>query len=379
MLLDRSLHVVPVKILWCSWKDLAHPLSGGAEVFAHEVTTRLVASGHDVVLACASAAGTPGDEVVQGVTVRRRGGPLVGAYRSARLYYERTWSEWDLIIDEVNTRPFSAPIWSRGTPVLALCHQIAAEVWNYEAPAPIAAIGRWVLEPWWWSHYRSVPVVTVSQSTARSLEGLGVGDVTVVPLGSTSRARPDVPRYPRPTVVSVGRVSGAKRPFDLLEAHQILRRSRPDARLLFVGDGPEIGALRAASATMDGVEVLGRVDELEMDRIVASSWVLASASAREGWALVVSEAAALGTFSVTYRVPGLIDSVTATGGVLCDPNPGALAAALDEHLDRLARSHPTTTGTVGWDIVADRFERMAADVAGGIPRPQSGTFSAGAS
>ena len=352
-----------LRILWCSWKDLAHPLAGGAETYTHEVTSRLAAAGHHVVRACAEVAGAPADELVDGVHVRRRGGPLVGTYRAARLHYERTWRDWDLIVDEVNTRPFNAPLWTRGTPVMALCHQVAAEVWSYETPGPVAAVGRWVLEPWWWSRYRSTPVATVSTSSAESLAAFGVRDVRVLPLGSSFRPRPDVPRTAEPTLVSVGRVSAMKRPFDLLEAHHRLRRHRPEARLVFVGDGPELEQLRAAAAPRRNVEVLGRVDDELRDRLLASAWALVSASAREGWGLVVSEAAAMGTFSVTYRTPGLVDSVEATGGVLCDADPAAMAAALHEHLDRLAASRPARTGTGSWDVAAAAFERSALEVA----------------
>lgn len=359
-----------MRILWCTWKDLAHPLAGGAEIYTHELTARLAARQHHVVVACARVDGEAADECVDGVAVRRRGGPLVGVYRAARLHYERTWNDWDLIVDEVNTRPFNAPLWTRGTPVLAVCQQIAAEVWRHETPGPVAALGRWVLEPWWWSRYRSITTVVMSDSTAASLRAFRLRDVRVVPQGSSFASKPAAVRAVVPTVVSVGRITSMKRPFDVLEAHRLLRGARPDARLIFIGDGPELGRLRAAAAQVAGVEVLGRVDDATRERIVGSAWATVSASTREGWGLVISEAAALGTFSVAYRVPGLIDSVRATGGVLCDPNPGALAAALDENLDRLKTSRPTTTGTASWDVVADRFEGVAAEAArGGFATP----------
>lgn len=351
-----------MRILWCSWKDRSHPLAGGAEVYTHEVTRRLADAGHEIVLACASVPDAPSVEVVDGVQIRRRGGPLVGAYRGARLLYEGSASSWDLVVDEINTRPFNAPMWTRGTPVLALCHQLAAEVWRYEVPSPLDRVGRWVLEPWWWSRYRSTPVVTVSNSTAMSLASLGVRDVRVLPQGSTERRRPDVAKTAVPTLVSVGRISAMKRPFDLLEAHRLLRRSRPTAQLAYLGDGPDLDALRAAARSHPGVEVLGRVPAARRDRLIASAWALVSSSSREGWGLVVSEAAALGTFSVTYRVPGLVDSVAATGGVLTNPDPRSLAVALDEHLDRLVLDRPRSTGTESWDVVAERFERVATSV-----------------
>jgi glycosyltransferase involved in cell wall biosynthesis len=83
--------------------------------------------------------------------------------------------------------------------------------------------------------------------------------------------------------------------------------------------------------------------------------VLVATGVREGWGLVVSEAAACGTFAVGYDVPGLRDSLRATGGVACDPTPSALAEALDVHLDRLAAERPVSTGTLPWGEVAARL------------------------
>lgn len=353
-----------MRILWCSWKDPLHPLAGGAEAYTRAVTTRLAASGHEVHLCTASVPGAPADDVMDGVTIRRRGGPLVGTYREARRYYERTQAihPWDLIVDEVNTRPFSAPLWTRSTPVLALCYQLAREVWHSEAPMPVAVVGRWVLEPWWWTRYRRTTVATISESSARSLRDQGIDDVRVLPVGGDFPPRPDVERAQRPTVVSVGRISAMKRPFDLLTAHTELLRHRPDARLWFIGDGPDLPHLARLARSVDGVEVLGRLDDREKSERLATAWALATASVREGWGLVVSEAAAMGTYSVGYRVPGLVDSITATGGVLCDGSPAALAAALHANLDRLAGSRPTSTGTTTWTEVAAAFERLAVDV-----------------
>ncbi|MFN8167164.1 MAG: glycosyltransferase family 4 protein, partial [Candidatus Nanopelagicales bacterium] len=338
---------------------------GGAEEYTRAVTSRLAGAGHEVHLCSAAVTGAPTDEVLDGVTVRRRGGPLVGAYRDARLHYERTQAErpWDLIVDEVNTRPFSAPLWTRSTPVLALCYQLTREVWRAEAPLPLAVAGRWVLEPWWWTRYRRTTVATISPSSAESLRDQGIADVRVLPVGGEFAPRPDVARTPTPTVVSVGRVSAMKRPFDVLAAHSLLLRTRPDARLWFLGDGPDIDALRRAASGVRGVEVLGRVSEAEKRERMASAWALASTSLREGWGLVVSEAAAMGTHTVGYRVPGLVDSIAATGGVLCDGTPSALADALDTDLDRLAATRPTSTGTTTWDEVAAAFEQLAVEVA----------------
>ena len=73
---------------------------------------------------------------------------------------------------------------------------------------------------------------------------------------------------------------------------------------------------------------LGRVGAEELRARLARSHVLVSTSVREGWGLNVSEAAACGTPSIAYSVPGLVDSVAASGGALVEPSPDALGDAL---------------------------------------------------
>ena len=54
----------------------------------------------------------------------------------------------------------------------------------------------------------------------------------------------------------------------------------------------------------------------------ARAHVLVATSVREGWGLNVSEAAACGTPAIGYSVPGLVDSIPASGGALVEPRAG---------------------------------------------------------
>jgi glycosyltransferase involved in cell wall biosynthesis len=76
-----------------------------------------------------------------------------------------------------------------------------------------------------------------------------------------------------------------------------------------------------------------------------------STSIREGWGLNVSEAAALGTPALGYAVPGLVDSLAASGGATVPPNPEALGEALIDFFSGRLVLHPTIS-TVPWAEVA---------------------------
>jgi glycosyltransferase involved in cell wall biosynthesis len=349
-----------MRILILNWKDLAHPAAGGAEVFTEQVAKELVARGHSVTLFVAAVAGRPSREVVERVEIVRFGGRL-GVYRAARRFWSKEGrGAYDVVIDEINTRPFLTPRWIGDTPIVALIHQLAREIWHYETPFPVSVLGRYVLEPWWLRAYRDVPALTVSASSAESLVRYHRWrDVTVVPEGHAPHPIPDVGKEPEPTVAFVGRLAAIKRPEDAIAAFGWLRGRFRSARLWVIGDGPLLPHLRGRAPAE--VLLLGRIDRDELQRRLARAHVLVATSVREGWGLNVSEAAACGTPSIGYRLPGLVDSVPASGGALVDPSPEALGAALIDFFSGRLRLEPRIS-TVPWsevaEIVEQRLERV---------------------
>ena len=349
-----------MRILILNWKDLSHLAAGGAEVFTEEVARALVERGHVVTLFAAAVDGEPEREVVEGVQVVRRGSRF-GVYRAAR----RFWSEqppgtYDVVVDEINTRPFLTPRWVRGTPAVALIHQLAREIWSYEVPFPVSVLGRYVLEPWWLRAYRETPAITVSASSAESLaRHHGWRDITVVPEGWTPHPVPDVPKEPDPTIVFLGRLVGMKRPLHAIEAFRLFASREPAAKLWVIGDGPLLPRLRERGDP--GVTFLGRVSREEVLERLARAHLLVATSVREGWGLNVSEAAACGTPSIGYRVPGLVDSLSASGGLVVDPTPAALAEGLSAFFDGSVQLQPRIS-TVPWPEVAAAVEQRLLEI-----------------
>jgi glycosyltransferase involved in cell wall biosynthesis/O-antigen/teichoic acid export membrane protein len=355
------------RILVCNWRDIAHPRAGGAEVYTHEVLQRWAAQGHAVTLFAGAVTGRAATEEMNGVKVVR-GGSRFGVYRRARRYAERRQGGFDVIVDEINTRPFGSPAWAGATPVVALMHQVAAEVWPEETVWPVALLGRYVLEPWWLRRYRDIPVMTISVSSQMSLCAMGLQKVTVVPPGVSLPAElPVLIKEQAPTLLFVGRLAANKRPDHALEAHRLVREQFPDAQLWVVGTGPVEAALRAEAPA--GVTFFGRVEEHEKFDLMARAHLLVVTSTREGWGLVVDEAAAVATATVAYDVAGLRDSVPAAGGTLVAPAPEALAAQIVALLPAvLTNSAYPSRGWAGgassWDVVAEALLSVALDAAG---------------
>ena len=124
----------------------------------------------------------------------------------------------------------------------------------------------------------------------------------------------------------LGRLSANKRPEHAIRAFGLVRRQLPDAQLWVIGSGPEEARLRKMAGP--GVTILGRLSEQEKRERLGRAHALVVTSVREGWGLVVTEAAACGTVAIGYDVAGLRDSIGASGGVLTRADPASLATGL---------------------------------------------------
>src|SRR5262249_39447872 len=149
---------------------------------------------------------------------------------------------------------------------------------------------------------------------------------------------PDVPKAAAPTVVFLGRLVAMKRPKDALDAFGILAATVPGARMWVIGDGPL--AERLPRDAPRGVEFLGRLGPEGLLGRLGAAHGLGGRAVGEGWGLNVSEAAACGTPSIGSRVPGLVDSVPASGGALVEPSPPALGKALTHFFSGDLRLEP---------------------------------------
>ncbi len=351
-----------LRVLVVNWRDVGNAEAGGAEAYTHEVTRRWAAWGHEVTLLTSRFPGCRPVEEVDGVTIHRIGRLRTGTFH-ARVQLELARVRgYDVVIDEINAVPFLTPLWQRRLPpVIALTHQMARDVWDAELPRPVAALGRWV-EPRLLRLYRDLPVVTVSDSTRRDLEALGLSRVRVVHGGlDAPPLAPAADKEPAPTFLFVGRLTGNKRPDHAVEAFRLIKATLPDARLWVVGRGPLESALAADLPA--GAELLGYLPRDELYERMARAHCLLVPSVREGWGLVVIEASSVGTPVVGYDVPGIRDSVRhgETGLLARASDPDALARVGLELLASPSEYAAIRRSAIAW---ARRFswERTAQEL-----------------
>lgn len=358
-----------LRVLFLNWRDIANPDAGGAEVFTHEVAKRWVVQGHHVSLLTSGFGNCADMETVEGVRIHRLGRLRSGSFHLAIQRELATLRGFDVVVDGINTIPSLAPLWRRRLPfTVALVHQLAREVWDWELPRPLAAVGRWI-EPQLLKRYRDVPAVAVSPSTSQDLLELGFQQVAVVTPG---RDEPPqdlqfLRRASQPTFLFVGRLAPNKRPHHAVEAFRHIRNIVPGARLWIVGRGP---LERELSSTLpQGAELLGYVSRDELYERMARAHCLLVPSVREGWGIVVIEANSVGTPAVAYDVPGLRDSVQdgVTGLLAREGDPHDLARQAVRMVEDplvhqgMAREAASWAGRFSWDQTASHLLDVIED------------------
>src|SRR3712207_6222469 len=294
-------------ILWFNWRDIQNPEAGGAEVFTHEIMKRLAKRDHEMTLFTSRFKGCQLNEKIDEIDIIREGNKYT-VYKEAKNYLEAYAHHYNLIIDEINTRPFFVPKLVGEKKVIALIHQLAREFWFYEVKFPLNYIGYYYLEKKWLSDYKNITTVTVSNSTKIDVEELGFKKVFIVPNGLSVTPLSNVrEKEAFPTLVFIGRLKKAKLPDHALEAFSIIKREIQDAKMWIIGDGYLRKKLESFNIT--DVTFYGHISNEKKYDLLSRAHVILVPAVREGWGLIVTEANAMGTPAIGYDVPGLRDSI----------------------------------------------------------------------
>lgn len=313
------------RILIINWQDRLNPYFGGAEVHLHEIYGRLARrDDYEVTLLCTSFPGCLPVENLDGIRVIRSEGNRNTFNMRVKKEYKKlrgAGEKFDLIIEDMNKMPFMAPRWAE-VPVIAQVHHFfGSTIWS-EFPWYLFPFPLYVL----WGERRAlklyaqtkIPVISVSESTAKDLIRNGVKreNISIIYNGIyTEEFYPDesVVEFERPTIVYLGRIKAYKRVDVIIRAMHAIRQRVPGARLVIIGSGDGLPALRKLADTLslseEIVKFAGFVSEEEKVEYLRRAWVAVNTSPKEGWGIVGMEAQACGTPVVVSDAPGLRESV----------------------------------------------------------------------
>lgn len=364
--MSRRLHLFAV-----NWRDIKNPEAGGAEVQLHEILVRMVARGHRATLVATSFPGAAADEVVDGIRTLR-----AGSWWNANFVLPRVAARAllmdpaDLVVEDINKIPFFMPLHTR-LPVLAwIPHLFGTTVFRETNPVFASYVLAW--EAFIPRVYRCSRFVAVSPSTRDDLVRRGIAPerIGVVLCGldhAHYRLLPNVARDDVPTVVHLGRLRKYKSVDVVLKSFVQVRKNVPRARLIVVGDGPELPALRRVAGRLalgDAVKFTGHIRGDEVVSILNRAHVSVNASPKEGWGLTVVEANACGVPVVGSDRPGLRDSIHdgKTGFLVPYGDVDAFASKITALLTdaalwrRMSDASLEWARSLSWDKSADEME-----------------------
>lgn len=324
-----------MKILWFTWKDLAHPEAGGAERVNEEIAWRLIRDGHEVIFIVSGFRGEKQNKINQKYQIIRLGNRYT-VYWKAYRYYKKNLVGWaDLVIDEMNTVPFFCKYYVK-EPNVILAYQLCREIWFYQMVFPVNFIG-YLAELIYLKLISDTIVLTESESTKNDLirYGFSKEKIYIFPIGINIEPIENINSYKKldkPTLLSLGAMRPMKRTLDQLKAFEIAKKSIPDLQLKIIGDSSNIYGKKVMTNVENSpfshdIEYLGKINEVGKLELIRSSHLVLQTSVKEGWGLVVTESNSQGTPVVSYNVDGLRDSIKngATGILTSKNNPKNLA------------------------------------------------------
>jgi glycosyltransferase involved in cell wall biosynthesis len=369
------------RVCMLAWRDLDDPEAGGSEVHASTVAALWGHAGIEVTMRTSFAAGHPQISWRDGYRVIRKAGRYMVFPRAAFSEMMGWHGSRDGLVEIWNGMPFFSPVWGKG-PRIVWLHHVHAEMWQMTLPPRLAAMGS-ALESKVAPHfYRRTPIVTLSESSKRELVDelrFKPERVTVVPPGVDARYSPGGEKSSTPLVVAAGRLVPVKRFEELIEVLIRVKERQPLLEAVIVGEGyrrEDLEAQLRETGADRWIRLAGHVSDEELLDLYRRAWVVASAAAREGWGMTITEAGASGTPAVATRIAGHSDAIAhERGGFLVDGRE-EFVLALDRVLsdtdlrERLSQGAVEHASRFTWAATArGTLEVLAADAVRRRGRP----------
>lgn len=303
-----------MNILILNWRDPYNPKSGGAEIVTLEHAKAWIKKGHDVTWFTSRFSGSLFKERKKGIYFVRLGNSFL-VYFFAPFYYFLSRKKFDVVIDEIHGIPFFTPLYVR-VPKIAFIHEVASNIWDYMYPFPLNLIGK-ISERVYFLFYRNTIFWTDAESTIKDLIKLGIKreNCTAIYCPAQNKTIKSLPKKEKvATFIFVSRVVRMKGIEDVIKSFFYILKELKEGNLWIIGSGDEkyfnyLKKIISNYSIESKVKFFGKISERRKLTLMKKAHLLLHASIREGWGLVVIEAASQGTPSIVYGASGLKDSV----------------------------------------------------------------------
>ena len=142
----------------------------------------------------------------------------------------------------------------------------------------------------------------------------------------------EVKKYDNFTICSLSAIRSMKKTIDQVKAFEIAKEKIPELRMKIAGEifgnyGKKLLKYIRKSKYKKDIEYLGKINQEKKIQLLQKSHLICATSVKEGWGLIITEAASQGTPAVVYSVDGLKDTVNnKETGLICEKNnPYSLA------------------------------------------------------
>lgn len=382
-----------ITILMLSWRDIKNPLMGGAEIYTHEVLKRMNPSKYRVLHFSPQVEGCPDKEIIEGVQYFRRG-TIATLIMHAFLFYKKNRTCIDYVVDQCNTFRFFTPFWVKKEKRIFLIFQLCRELWSIMSKFPLSLVGR-VMETPMLKLNRGDYAITESESVRQELLGLGYdkNKLSVIPIGLDfepwSKER-FLPKEENPVFIYVGRCVRYKGIHDMLSAFGKVKKDYPNAKVWIVGNCKdemlkgllpiiEENQLSYGKELDNDIVFWGFVSEEKKLELQSRATALVFPSLREGWGIIVTEAAAVGTPSIVYNSTGCSDAVNyGKAGYLCKQNTvdelyNQMISVIEdkETYEKMREAAHEFSKEFSWDGSAKMFENKISIIRDSIAKEKN--------
>lgn len=357
-----------MRILWLAHRDPLNPRSGGAERTIYEVCKRLANNAHSITLLTSGWRGSKGVEDVSGFKIFRYGGNI-GPHLALPVFILKY--RYDIVVNDLgHAIPWlSSPILSKNN-IVFFRHLHARSLPGQVNPLLAKFIT--AIEKCYFIQYPNATFVTESSTSRSDLLELGIKNrnIMMIPPGVDQAIFHPAKKTDYPSLVYFGGMRSYKRPEESIYLLKNIIDKFKGLRLFILGSGPEFAKLTQLTENMnlrDSIKFTGKLSTKDLSDIVAKAWLNIHSSVTEGWGYSILEAAASGTPTVAYAVPGVVDAVEVgiNGITVKDGDRKALSEAAYSILidpERWWTSSVEVAKKYSWDKTAELWESLIKDV-----------------